>query len=145
MNIKCFYHITPLENIESIKENGLKTNEDGELFLFEGCDICHPFCHIKKDGTYKMENHWVPIDRLIATNQLFLRKYAVFAVMLDENETAQLEKDEVAESTAGDQYIYRNDIPKSKVWVWKTVEIKDTQSWNIWNKKYVTENKGFRF
>ena len=140
MSYKVFYHITPIENIESIKENGLKTNEDGKVFLFKGCDICHPFCRIKRDRTFKIENHWVPNDRLIATNQLFLRKYAVFAVMLDENETAQLEKDEVAEKTAGDQYIYRNDIPKSKVWVWKTVEIKTTQSWNIWNKKYVLEH-----
>ena len=141
MNIKCFYHITPLENIESIKENGLKTNEDGELFLFEGCDICHPFCHIKKDGTYKMENYWVPIDRLIAINQLSLYKYAVYVVFLDENEAAQLEKDNVAESTASKHFIYRNDIPKHKVSLWKTVEIKPNKSCDIWSKKYVTENK----
>lgn len=138
--IKVFYHITPMENIKSIRENGLKTNEDGEVFLFDGCDICYQFCRIKRDGTFKMENHWVPIDRLIANNQLGLRKYAVFAVMLDENETAQLEKDEVAECTAGYQYIYRNDIPKSHLWVWKTVEIKPTKSCNIWDKKYVTEH-----
>ena len=141
MNYRVFYHITPMENIESIKENGLKTNESGEVFLFDGCDICHPFCRIKRDGSFKMENHWVPIDRLIATNQLGLREYAVFAVMLDENETSQLEKDEVAERTAGQQFICKKDIPKSRLWVWKTVEIKPTQSWNIWDKKYVTEHR----
>lgn len=135
--IRFYYHITPMENVKSIKENGLKTT-DGELFLFDGADILYEFIREKRDGTFTRENHWVPIDRIIARNQLFLSNYAVFAVMLNDEEVAQLKPDLVGESTAGSQFIYNADVKASQVFLYKTVELPENFA-KIWNNKYVKE------
>ena len=72
------YHITPIKNIDSIIENGIKT-KDGFAYLFENTTI--PYC----EGFYRRDK-WSRIMRdfsirdIIAKNELFLKEYALFEV-----------------------------------------------------------------
>ena len=116
------YHITNVENVESIKKNGLKVNEEGELFLFDGVDYNYPFCIIENGDRFHIEKHWVGVDRLIARNQLFMNEYAVFCVDVP---SKYLKKDDVAELTADSQFIYPYNIPPHKVEYVKTVKLNE--------------------
>lgn len=99
--MKIMYHITKIENVDSILNEGLKKNDEGDVFLFEGCDVYLQWL-----------DKYIPIDELIATNQLFLQNYVMFEV--DVTGLALL-NDNVAESTAKWQYIYKGDIPKGRI------------------------------
>ncbi len=82
-----YWHVTPVENLKKIVNEGLKLNEHGELFLFD-----------KKD--------YAPD---IAVNQLFILDYALFEITFLQIE--RLKSDNVAESTAHAQWIYDQPIP----------------------------------
>ena len=93
--VKRLFHISPIENLESIKEKGLLLNEDGELFLFDESTIKYYMF-----GEFK-------VSELIAWNQLFLDNYIVVEV---EVEMDNLVNDAVAEVTRDYQYIYYKPI-----------------------------------
>ena len=69
--LKRLFHISPIENMESIKEKGLLLNEYGALFLFEESDF-----EYYKFGTFK-------VSELIACNQLGLKDYIVVEVEVE--------------------------------------------------------------
>jgi hypothetical protein len=65
---KYFCHATDVENVQSIIDNGLRANEDGDIFVFEPC-------------RFKMYGEIFFVGDVIADGQLFLRdKYAIFYI-----------------------------------------------------------------
>jgi len=79
---QMLYHITPIENVPSICEVGLRANAAGQIFLF----------------THKM------VADTIAVSQVFCRHYGLFAVY-SRGVTGTLQRDEVAEACAPFQRI----------------------------------------
>jgi hypothetical protein len=98
---KIFWHITKKENLENIKKNGIKANEDNEVFLLDDSEIQHPF-HTQSFF----------VSKFVAFNQLFLNEFVIIAVDV---EGLELEPDDVAESTAKYQYIYKGDIKPNRL------------------------------
>ena len=98
--VKRLFHISPVDNLESIKEKGLLLNDDGELFLFDETDFKY-----YKFGTFK-------VSELIACNQLGLKDYIVVEV---EVEMDYLIGDAVAEVTRDYQYISYYPIEPSQI------------------------------
>ena len=98
--VKRLFHISPVENLESIKEKGLLLNDDGELFLFDETDVKYYIF-----GTFK-------VSELIACNQLGLKDYIVVEVEVDDKE---LIGDAVAECTRDYQYISYEPIEPSQI------------------------------
>lgn len=98
--VKRLFHISPVENLESIKEKGLLLNDDGELFLFDETDFKYYMF-----GTFK-------VSELIAWNQLFLKDYIVVEVEVDDK---GLIGDAVAEITRDYQYISYEPIEPNKI------------------------------
>lgn len=123
--IKRLFHISPVENLESIKEKGLLLNDDGELFLFDETDFKY-----YKFGTFK-------VSELIACNQLGLKDYIVVEVEVDDK---ALIGDAVAECTRDYQYISHNHIPPSSI---KSITIGNSERYiNTMQKIYnELENK----
>lgn len=89
---KILYHVTHPDNMLSIFAEGLKANENGEIFLFDN----------KEDALR------------IALNQVFLFDgYALFKIKLKDEE---IEIDNVAEIIRGKQYFAKTpNIPKERV------------------------------
>jgi len=106
MSDKCYYHITRLENIESILHDGLKANSDGEIFLFENESLIYPDC--TESGAIWKQSY---IADLIASNQLFLTKYAMFEILPGGIEV-DLINDNVAELSAKAQWIAKQPLIK---------------------------------
>lgn len=123
--VKRLFHISPVENLESIKEKGLLLNDDGELFLFDETDFKY-----YKFGTFK-------VSELIAWNQLFLKDYIVVEV---EVEMDDLIGDDVAECTRDYQYISYEPIEPNKI---KSITIGNSERYiNTMQKIYnELENK----
>lgn len=69
------FHITPRENVESIKKYGLNTSEDGYLYLFEGYDVERP-----QYINGKLVNVVVGLDKHIAQCEVFTDEYTLIAV-----------------------------------------------------------------
>lgn len=47
---KYYYHVTKKENLQSILNEGLKANEDGDIFLFINSTVYNPYgCIIDRD------------------------------------------------------------------------------------------------
>lgn len=123
--VKRLFHISPVENLESIKEKGLLLNDDGELFLFDETDFKY-----YKFGTFK-------VSELIACNQLGLKDYIVVEVEVDDK---GLIGDDVAECTRDYQYISHNPIEPSQI---KSITIGNCETYiNTMQKIYnELENK----
>lgn len=103
MSEKILFHITSCENLVSIKKNGLNAGADGYVYLFEGVDVSKP----------EWDDEYVPIDSVIAVNQLGLNKgYVMFVVNV---EGLTLEPDNVAEFTSQCQHRFLGDIPKERI------------------------------
>ena len=117
--VRRLFHISPIENLESIKEKGLLLNDDGELFLYDETDIKYYMF-----GTYK-------VSELIAWNQLFLKDYIVVEVEIDDK---GLIGDAVAEVTRDYQYISYNPIEPSQI---KSITIGNCENYiNAMKKLY---------
>jgi hypothetical protein len=123
--VKRLYHISPIENLDSIKEKGLLLNDDGELFLYDETDIKYYMF-----GTFK-------VSELIAWNQLFLKDYIVVEVEVDDK---GLIGDAVAEVTRDYQYISYNPIEPSQI---KSITVSNCENYiNAMKKLYnELENK----
>lgn len=107
--MKLLYHISEVENIDSILENGLRANEDGCVYLFEDALFNKFTVDINT-----MKTQFIPTSVAddIAKTQLFLKKYAKFVVDVDE---LILEADNVAEQCANYHYVYYGSIPKDRI------------------------------
>lgn len=94
---KYYCHITRKENVESILKNGLRANEDGEIFVYDDVMLQH---FGEKEPYY--------IGDSIAINQLGIydEKYAVF--FIDKKDIkGEVKSDNVAEFTAPWQHIIK--------------------------------------
>jgi hypothetical protein len=104
-----YYHISPITNVKSILENGLKSNGDGELFIFNY-------------GVMEFKGVKYYADELIADRQLGLEEFALFEIH-PKGITSQLIRDNVAEITSSLQWIVKQDVivPKHVKWlgIWK--------------------------
>lgn len=89
-----YYHITHPKNVQSISKNGIISNSNGEIFLFENKSIV----------IYGTEN---TIADSIAHNQLFLEKYAMFEIDVSGINFTLLQ-DDVREYTFCFQWILTN-------------------------------------
>lgn len=95
-----FCHATALENLDSIIKNGIKANENGEIFLYEDCFFtCPPLyanCYV---GDH------------IAENQIFIQgeEYVNFIIPSYEI-TGVLERDNVGEITSRMQWIAKQAV-----------------------------------
>lgn len=96
-----YYHITDPKNIQSIRENGLKANEEGNIFLFENKSIGYPTKEGKTAIVYLADH--------IAQNQIFLKKYAMFEISSKGIE-GELVNDNVAEIGSNLQWIAKQPI-----------------------------------
>lgn len=116
---KILFHISPIENLESIKENGLLLNDDGELFLLDESKVKYYIF-----GEFK-------VSELIAWNQLSLKEYLMIEV---EVEMDELIGDEVAELTRDYQYISYKPIAPNKI---KSITISNCDNYiNAMEKVY---------
>lgn len=86
-----FYHITNKENAKKIISEGLKANEDGQIFLFENKSI-------------QANNVINCVSDCIAKRQLFFTEYIMFEVDSLGFET-ELIRDNVGELSAEYQWI----------------------------------------
>lgn len=107
--MKLLYHISEVENIDSILENGLRANEDGCVYLFENVSFNKLTVNLK---TMKPEIINIAVADEIAKTQLFLKEYAMFEVDV---EGLKLKADNVAEQCAGYHYIYHGSISADRI------------------------------
>lgn len=107
--MKLLYHISEVENIDSILNDGLKANEDGVVYLFDNVS----FNKLKVDTkTMKPQIITINVSDEIAKNQVFLTKFAMFEVDVD---GLKLEADKVPEESAKFQYIHKGSIPADRI------------------------------
>lgn len=107
--MNLLYHISEVENIDSILENGLRANEDGCVFLFD--DVSFNKLTVDLE-TMKPKIITVAVADEIAKTQLFMKKYAMFEVNV---EGLKLEADNVAEQCANFHYIYHGSISADRI------------------------------
>ncbi|MBQ3354287.1 MAG: hypothetical protein IJL04_01025 [Bacteroidales bacterium] len=113
--LNFYYHVTPVENIESIKKNGLKANEEGGIYLFSPAFMRIPSPVLKSENSKEFELGWALDDTAnnIARNQILrvfngeiysLGEYAIFEIN-SAGITGELSQDEVAELFHIYQYV----------------------------------------
>ncbi len=97
-----YYHISKPDKktIISILSNGLKANEDGEIFLFENKSI----------SFYGTKNY---VADQIAQNQVFLKKYSMFEID-SEGLNIEVINDNVGEFSSQCQWIARQPVIEAK-------------------------------
>lgn len=93
-----FYHITNKENAKKIISKGLKSNEMGQIFLFENKSI-------------QFNNVINTVADCIAKNQIFIDEYFMFEVDSKGFDT-ELINDNVGEMSAHYQWILNQSILK---------------------------------
>ncbi len=111
---KYYYHITSKENLQSILNNGLQANEDGEIFVFQNCTYQYETAIIR-DGVVTEGIAKTTVADDICRNQLFLLDKCVI-LKIDSRGIEHLDEDVVAE------------IPSHlhKQWIVKQAVIKPT-------------------
>ena len=98
---KKLYHITSLDNLKPILENGINSNSDGEIFLFDQLKICNQYV-----GEIFVSDH-------IAMSQIGIEEY----VLLEINPNGvfnEMETDNVSEFTAPAQWILKQKVIDQK-------------------------------
>ncbi len=100
MKTKKYYHITSIENMESILQNGIKANNEGHIFLFENKSI-------QLNGVINT------IADCIAFNQIFIDKYAMFEIK-PAGLKSGLINDNVGEFSSKQQWILEQNLIEPK-------------------------------
>ena len=77
------YHITKVENAESIKKNGLELNE-GKIFLFKDIEIPYPEGLFRTDK-WTNNKRLIPVSDIIAKVEIHIPEYSLFKVEVDED------------------------------------------------------------
>jgi len=78
---KILYHITPIENKESIQRDGL-IPKGGKVFLFEDVDIPYPEGLFRTDK-WTNNKRIIPVSDIIAKVELHIADYSLFKVEVD--------------------------------------------------------------
>lgn len=104
MNIehKYLYHVTNLENLTRIMQQGIKCNEEGNIFLFLEGEFVHP--HTKEN---------LKVSDSIIKNQREINEPLVLRINAD-GITGVVSQDTTAEFTAPFQFILKQPVIKSK-------------------------------
>lgn len=93
-----YYHITDRDNLSTILKEGLKANEEGNIFLFENKSIV----------INSVEN---TVADLIAYNQIFLEEYVMLEIDLN-GITSEIINDNVGELSSSMQWIINQPLVK---------------------------------
>lgn len=104
-----YYHITAKENLQAIIDSGIRANEDGEIFLFENETIFYTGIAEDTKGKKVLGRCKIAIADKIAADQIFLKEYVMLEID-SKGLNLALVKDEVAEFSAGRQWIARQPI-----------------------------------
>ena len=106
-----YYHITSIDNVSSILENGLLANANGEIFLFENVSIVTYGVANNSKGKRVFGKIKRYVADSIAINQVFLEDYAMFEI--DEKGINEaLINDNVADCTSKFQWIAKQSVIK---------------------------------
>ena len=97
---KKLYHITSVDKIDSILENGLRANEYGDIYLFDNVSIR------LDDRTFYVADH-------IAKNQIFCDTYAMFEVDV-KGIHKPIKQDVCGELTTKQQYVVNQKVINKK-------------------------------
>jgi hypothetical protein len=95
-----YYHITKLNNLQSILKNGLRCNSEGEIFVFENKSI----------GLNNITN---TIADCIANNQIFLNEYVMFEIN-GKGFNSELINDNVGEISSNQQWLIKQTLIDKK-------------------------------
>ena len=115
---RYYFHVTSKKNLESIMDNGLKANEDGDIFLYiKGSYIDH-FGIIEENGKWKVGDMEVDIVDDICLNQVFLYEECLLLRIDSRGIKGNLVEDVVAEypSHLHKQWIAKQDVIEPK-WI----------------------------
>lgn len=120
MEMKEYYHITPIKNKDSIIQSGLKLGTKdkygsfkttGKIFLFEDVDIPYPEGFFRK-GKWNNNLRLIPVSDIIAKNELIISEYSLFKVKTD----AQIFPDKCGEGSVQNyQHYITEPIPAEQV------------------------------
>lgn len=126
------YHITKVENVESIEKNGL-VPKDGKVFLFDR--VSTPYC----EGLYRFDK-WstnmrdIEVEQIIAKTQLLIKgSYALFEVDVD---GLKLEDDNCLESISKYEKYYEGTIEPSRIKYVGEFKIKPFWDYELLDYKY---------
>ena len=119
---KYYYHVTSKENLESILANGLKANEDGDIFLFIDDTYLNYFGSVVEDNVQKIGPKYVDVIDDICFNQVFLYDECVKLRINSKGLKGELIEDVIPEipSRLHKQWIARQDVIEPK---WITYEL----------------------
>ena len=95
-----YYHITDKKNLSTILKEGLKANEEGDIFIFENKSIV--FNSVVNT-----------VADCIAHNQIFLDEYVMIEIAF-EGITSEVINDNVAELSSALQWIVRQPLIEPK-------------------------------
>lgn len=102
----AYYHVSSRENFYKILNEGIKANEDGEIFLFDTEFVLNPcFDPLKPESGAKV----IDVAASIARNQVFLHEFIVVEIDA-EGITGELINDKVGEFTAPLQWIVKQQV-----------------------------------
>ena len=111
---KYYYHLTAKENLQSILNDGLKANEDGDIFVFVNGTIYNPNgCLIDKDKKEaKIGLTKQTVADQICMNQIFMFGKCVMLKIDSRGIDGELVEDVVAEIPS---YLHKQWIAKQAV------------------------------
>ncbi|MDR2232933.1 MAG: hypothetical protein LBE56_07405 [Tannerella sp.] len=99
-DLNNLYHITNVMNVDSILINGLKCNDEGQIFFFD-------------NKMFKWNDKEYIVMQHIGANQIFLEKYAIFKINSKGIKT-DIINDNVAEITSIFQFYINQDVISPK-------------------------------
>jgi hypothetical protein len=108
-----YWHLSAVESREGILKHGLNPGEDGFIYLL---DTLFEYFPMFKARTF--------LPDIIALNQVGETKYDLFSINIESAQTKLLEKDNVAEFSANNQWrIKTNNIPPNQLEFIETREV----------------------
>ena len=111
---KYYYHLTSTKNLQSILNEGLRANEDGNIFLFVNGTIYNPFGSVidtkKKEAKFGLTRQTVADQ--ICMNQIFMFGKCVMLQIDSRGIDGELVEDVVAEIPS---YLHKQWIVKQAV------------------------------
>ena len=139
--MKYYYHITAKENIQSIINDGLRANEDGDIFVFQNATIYYETA-IVSDGEVIEGIAKTTVADSICFNQLFITDKCVI-LKIDPRGIDNLEEDIVAEvpSYLHKQWIARQAVIKPEFFTLKSFTPKPLKMVVVTNKYSINEHR----
>jgi len=110
-----YWHLSPIENKESILKDGLKCNDYGEIFLFLEGTVHDP------EGLFESRR----VSDSIARNQVFCEEFDIYMISY-KGINSEIQNDNVAECTSALQFFIKQEkILPQFIWHKKRRSIKN--------------------